>query len=79
MICITLGNNEKPIWWNKFIEYAFVESDNLRVIDGKEWAKTVNEALMSFGGRIQRNWTKNYYFITFREEFNYTLFVLKFS
>lgn len=78
MICITLGNNEKPAWWPKFIRYTF--GDDLVTVGGrKEWAQRVNAALQEFGGRMQRNWTHNYFFITFRLDSNYTLFVLKFT
>lgn len=79
MICIALGNNEKPAWWPKFIDYVFKEPDGYRVADRKEWAQQVNAALQEFGGRMQRNWTHNYFFITFRLETNYTMFVLKFT
>lgn len=78
MICITLGNNEKPAWWPKFIEHVF-GTDSMLVADRKEWASKVNEALTEYGGRIQRNWTHNYFFITFRAESNYTMFVLRFT
>lgn len=79
MICITLGTNEKPAWWPKFIEYTFRDTDDLTVIERKEWWITVNASLQEFGGRLQRNWGGNYFFITFFRETNYTLFVLKFT
>ena len=78
MICITLGHNEKPIWWHRFMDYVFEDSTD-QLIERKEWAQKVNAALMDFGGRIQRNWTQNFFFITFRSEINYTMFVLRFS
>ena len=78
MICITLGTNEKPAWWSRFMDYVFEDSTD-QLIDRKEWWKTVDAALQEFGGRMQRNWTHNYFFITFRLESNYTLFVLKFT
>lgn len=77
MICITLGHNEKPFWWSRFMDYVF--GDDIGVYERKEWAQKVNAALMDFGGRIQRNWTQNCFFITFRSEINYTMFVLRFA
>ena len=77
MICITLGHNEKPFWWPRFMDYVF--GDDIGVYERNEWAQKVNAALMDFGGRIQRNWTQNFFFITFRSEINYTMFVLRFS
>ena len=79
MICITLGTNEKPTWWPKFIRHVFGGDIDTRAIERKEWAQQVNAALEQFGGRMQRNWTHNYFFITFRLDSNYTLFVLKFT
>lgn len=78
MICITLGNNEKPVWWSKFMDYVFKDSTE-QLIERKEWAQKVNSSLMEFGGRMQRNWTHNYFFITFRSEINYTMFLLRFT
>ena len=78
MICITLGTNEKPVWWSRFMDYVFKDSTD-QLIDRKEWWKVVDAALQEFGGRMQRNWTHNYFFITFRLESNYTMFVLRFA
>lgn len=80
MICITLGTNEKPAWWLKFMDYTFhTDNHSLLALDRKEWWKAVDASLQEFGGRLQRNWAHNYFFITFRLESNYTLFVLKFT
>ena len=78
MICITLGTNEKPAWWSRFMDYVFKDSTD-QLIDRKEWWRAVDAALQEFGGRMQRNWTHNYFFITFRLESNYTMFVLRFA
>lgn len=79
MICITLGNNEKPAWWPKFMDHVFGDGQDQLIFERKEWWNRVDRALSQFGGRMQRNWTHNYFFITFRLESNYTLFVLKFT
>lgn len=81
MICIELGNNPSPVWWQSFINYVFPPEDTLLVttVESKEWAEIVNRGLFEFGGRLNRNWEKKYYYITFRQDMNYTLFVLKFN
>ena len=86
MICIELGNNPKPLWWPKFMDYVYSRNtssdDDFILIEsdgGKEWYQAVNLALVEFGGRLNRNWHRHYYYITFRQEMNYTLFVLKFT
>ena len=57
----------------------YVFDDSIKLYKGKDWTDKVNDALEQFGGRMQRNWTHNYFFITFRLDSNYTLFVLKFT
>jgi hypothetical protein len=77
MICIKLGNNEKPAWWNNFINHTF--GDKQRPLERKDWWLAVDASLKQFGGRLQRNWEGNYFFITFFRESNYAFFVLKFT
>lgn len=60
------------------MDYVFKDSLD-QLVERKEWAQRVNAALMEFGGRMQRNWTHNYFFITFRSETNYTMFMLRFA
>ena len=77
---IELGNNEKPCWWGKFIEYAFsLDADQHRVIETKEWSTRVNAALMTFGGAMHRDYKRRLFYITFRQDINYTMFLLRFS
>ena len=33
MICITLGNNEKPAWWPKFMDYVFGDTSGTLITD----------------------------------------------
>jgi hypothetical protein len=79
MICVKLGNSEKPAWWPKFIEYTFRDFDDMKLIERKEWWIAVDNSLKEFGGRLRRNWEGNYFFITFFRESNYAFFVLKFT
>ena len=79
MICIELGHNEKPLWWDNFMNYIFPDHRDSILLNRDDWGKIVNSKLLEFGGRLNRNYHKSYFYITFRVESNYTMFLLRFN